>query len=456
MDSALLLVTAAIAVLAAAVAVFVVALAWRRLGQRWRATRGREAHARFHDRVAAVAAGELTAADAPSPGPPASLPWTALEEMLRAARQEAEPEAARRIERFLDEGGFSDFYLDRLSRGDRFERATAAVRLAEHRNPRTVPALMLAVNDPDREVRTAAIRALGFLGAPEAVEALAAVLARTAAGPAGREVSARVVSGSLVRFGPDTARALVPLLSHPAWRVRGAAAYLLGEVRATPHAQALVERLSDAEPDVRAKAAQALGRMEAHAALFPLLGRLEDPVWLVRMHAVRALGRLGEPTAAEPVGRRLGDAHWRVRQEAGSALARMGPSAREVLAHTLLTTADPFAREQVVEELQRTPMLGDAVDRLAGELSETGQPLGPSARLLLAVAGTGAFSRLLEALRRHPDAATRRALVRLLGRYDTPRVVEGLRAAAEADADPLVRRDAVQALKLRAPAAEGG
>jgi HEAT repeat protein len=445
MDSALLLVTVAIAVLAVAVALFVVALASRRLGQRMRATRGREAHTRFHDLVAAVAAGQLTAADAPIPTPPGSLSWTALEEMLRAARADAEPEAARRIERFLDEGGFSDFHLDFLARGDRFERATAAVRLAEHRNPRTVPSLILAVNDPDREVRTAAIRALGFLGAREAVEALAAVLTRTAAGPPGGEVSARVVSGSLVR-----------LLEHPSWRVRGAAAYLLGEVKASECAQALVEHLADHEPDVRAKAAQALGRMEARTALFPLLGRLEDPVWLVRMHAVRALGRLGEPTAAEPVGRRLEDAHWRVRQEAGAALARMGPQAREVLSHTLITASDPFAREQVVEELQRTPMLADAVDHLAAELSETGEPRGPAARLLVAVADTGAFSRLLDALHRHPDAATRRALVHLLGRYDTPRVVEGLQAAAETDADPLVRRDAVQHLKLRAPAAEGG
>jgi len=110
----------------------------------------------------------------------------------------------------------------------------------------------------------------------------------------------------------------------------------------------------------------------------------------------------------------------------------------------------------VVEELQRTPMLADAVDHLAGELSETGEPTGPSARLLIAVAETGAFSRLLDALLHHPDAPTRQALVRLLARHDAPRVVAALARAAEHDADPLVRRDAVQRLKLRAPDTEVG
>jgi len=265
-----------------------------------------------------------------------------------------------------------------------------------------------------------------------------------------------VVSGTLARFGPGVADALVPLLDHPAWRVRGAVAYLLGEVRATAGIGPLVERLADPEPDVRAKAAQALGRMEARTALFPLLGRLEDPVWVVRMHAIRALGALGESTAAEPVGRRLFDAHWRVRQEAGAALAHMGSTAREVLTHTLLTATDTFAREQVVEELQRTPILADALDRLGGEVAEGGEPLGPSARLLAAVAATGAYSRLLAALKAHPRAETRLALVHLLSACDDPRIEPALAEAAASDDDPLVRRDAHQRLMLRTTGTEVG
>lgn len=452
MEFALFLVTVAIAALAVAVALFVAVLAARRLGQRWAAGTGRRTRALYADLVRRVAIGGVTAVDAGLQLRPGSTPWLALEEALRAARHDAPPEGVRRIERFLAEAGFSDHYLDRLVHGDRYERATAAVRLAEHRNPRTVPALIVAVSDPDRDVRTAAVRALGYLGSPAAVEALAQVLARGIAAPGKADVAPRVVAGTLVRFGPQAVDTLAPLLAHPSWRVRGAAAYLVGELGASRAVPALILALADPEPDVRAKAAQALGRLEARSALFPLLGRLEDPAWLVRMHAIRALGALVEPTAAEPVGRRLRDAHWRVRQEAGAALARMGRRAQEVLTQTLLTADDPYAREQVVEELQRTPVLDEALDHLGGQVAESGEPQGPAGRLLAAVADTGAHSRLLAALDGgHPDPAVRVALTRLLGGREAPRVRTALARAADADPDPMVRREA--ALKLQAAGA---
>jgi HEAT repeat protein len=401
-----------------------------------------------------VLAGRVSAADVFLDLRPGGVAWNAVEDMLFAARREAPAEGRRRIERFLDEAGFSDRHLDRLAHGDRFERATAAVRLAEHRNPRATPALILAVRDPDRDVRTAATRALGLTGSPEAIDALVETLGRVEVGPS--DVSPRVVSGALARFGPDAAEALMPLLSHPAWRVRGAAAFLMGAVQATPAAPRLVERLADTEPDVRAKAAQALGRIGARNALFPLLARLEDPAWLVRMHAVRALAGLGEATSAEPIGQRLFDAHWRVRQEAGIALAGLGHEAHEVLTRALLTGDDTFAREQVVEELQRTPVLRAAVDRVADEVNESAEPTGPAGRLLDAVAETGAYSVLLTAARGHPEPGVRLALVRLLGRHEDERIDSAFREMARQDDDPMVRREADRRVRVPAGEGEGG
>jgi len=273
------------------------------------------------------------------------------------------------------------------------------------------------------------------------------VVERVAAG--GAEVAPRVLWASLARFGPDAARVLAPLLAHPAWRVRSAAAYLLGEVGAAERIPELIERLADTEPDVRAKTAQALGRLEARTALFPLLGRLEDPVWLVRMQAVRALGELGEETAVEPVGRRLFDPHWRVRLEAGRVLARMGGTAMDLMAQTLLTTEDTFAREQVVEELQRTPVLADALDNLAGEWTPEGTLDGPATRLLTAVADVGAHGRMLAALRDHPRPEVRMAVARLLGEREGARITEGLAHAAGADPDQSVRAEATRHLERR-------
>jgi HEAT repeat protein len=461
MNLALVIVTAAIAALAAAVGTIVLVLVVRRLRERTRDSHARRLREGLAGQVGRIAGGERAGAGMPGRFKPGVGDGAVLEELLCEARRTAEPEAARHIARYLDEGGFTDHALSRLVHGDRFARAAAALRLAEHGSARALPALVAAVNDPERDVRTAAVRALGTLGDADDGRALAALsqaVERVAAGGAepGGDVAPRVLWASLARFGPGAARVLAPMLVHPAWRVRSAAAYLLGEVGAAERIPELTERLADMEPDVRAKAAQALGRLEARSALFPLLGRLEDPAWLVRMHAVRALGALGEETATEPVARRLFDPHWRVRQEAGQALARMGGSAVELLTQTLLTTEDGFAREQVVEELQRTPVLAEAIDRVGGEWTPEGEPAGPATRLLTAVADVGAHGRMLAALADHADPNVRRALARLLGPHAGARVTAGLSRAAADDPDPQVRAEAERQLAGRAPGAGAG
>jgi|GEM_PF-407739 len=467
MNLALVIVTGAIVALGAAVGTIVLVLVVRRLRERTRDRRDRRVRERLAGQVARVAGGERAGAGGPRRIKPGAGEGVVLEEMLCDARRTAEPEAARHIARYLEEGGFTDHALRQLGHGDRFERASAALGLADHGSPRALPALVAALRDPERDVRTAAVRALGTLGGADdgsALSALAQVVERVASGthaePGGPErvgdVAPRVLLGSLARFGHAAARVLAPMLVHPAWRVRSAAAYLLGEVGAAECIPELIERLADAEPDVRAKAAQALGRLEARSALFSLLGRLEDAAWLVRMQAVRALGALGEETAAEPVARRLFDAHWRVRQEAGAVLAHMGGTAVDLLTQTLLTTEDGFAREQVVEELQRTPVLSDAIDRLGGEWGPEGDLAGPATRLLTAVADVGAHGRMLAALADHADAPVRAAVARLLGDRPGARVTDGLAHAAEHDPDPTVRAEATRQLEHRGVAVGDG
>lgn len=458
MNLALVIVTGAIAALGAAVGTIVLVLVVRRLRERTRDRHDRKVRERLADQVARVAGGERAGAGVPGRFKPGVGDGAILEGLLCESRHTAEPDAARHIARYLDEGGFTDHALHRLAHGDRFARASAALRLAEHGSPRALPALVMAVNDPERDVRTAAVRALGALGGTDdgsALTALARVAERVAAGGAeGAGVAPRVLWASLARFGPGAAGVLAPMLVHPAWRVRSAAAYLLGEVGAAERIPDLIERLADAEPDVRAKAAQALGRLEAGSALFPLLGRLEDAAWLVRMQAVRALGALGEETAAEPVARRLFDPHWRVRQEAGAVLARLGGAAVDLLTHTLLSTEDGFAREQVVEELQRTPVLAEAIDRVGGEWGPDGDLAGPATRLLSAVADVGAHGRMLAALADHADPRVRTALARLLGERPGARVTTGLARAAAHDPDPSARAEAARHLERRAPGAD--
>jgi HEAT repeat protein len=450
MDVALVFVTSAIAALGGAVLLFLAVLALHRLGQVSWAGRMSRARDRCAQLVAQILADELPGDDPAHNMRPGTPPWRALEALLSEARKEAreagDDEAVARVDRFLWNAGFSNHYLYLLAHGSRWERATAAARLAEHRHPKATEALIAAVNDPDRDVRTVAVRSLGELGDPAALQVLADTLAGAMSG--GSELSHRVVAASLARFGPQVADALAPHLSHPSWRVRGAVAMILGEVGAQGYAEPLLERLGDPEPDVRAKAAQALGRIGAEGALFPLLGRLEDASWLVRMQAVRALGKTADPAAVGAVSRRLTDAHWRVRQEAAIALGKMGDGAIEVLTRTLVRTDDHYARDQVVEELQRTRVIADAIEQMGDGDDD------PARTLLAAVLQAGAVSPLLSALESHPDAAVRRRLVELLAGHAHPRIDGALSRVAAKDADPMVRAEAERQLALRAPQGE--
>lgn len=56
------------------------------------------------------------------------------------------------------------YWIEKLKAEDPHTRATAARALGELRHEEVVPALLQALNDKDREVRLAVVRALGRIG----------------------------------------------------------------------------------------------------------------------------------------------------------------------------------------------------------------------------------------------------------------------------------------------------
>lgn len=56
------------------------------------------------------------------------------------------------------------YWIEKLKAEDPHTRATAARALGESRQGEVVPALLQALNDTDREVRLAVVRALGRIG----------------------------------------------------------------------------------------------------------------------------------------------------------------------------------------------------------------------------------------------------------------------------------------------------
>jgi HEAT repeat protein len=306
-----------------------------------------------------------------------------------------------------------------------------------------------AVASADREVRAAAVTALGRQGDAGAVSALvqlagdpllggdaAYALARSPS-PAATAALATLATGATTRrlaarayFVRRVARAersalldalLSSLAASPDARERAVgvqAGVALGEV-------SLESALHDVDPRVRRAAAMGVVevRGETAAALLAALGRETDQT----TRQVLALGWIDQTAAAGAPTSALVD-----RAEAGGADA---PLAALALARRL----DEFT--------------GTRVDTMIDALLTSHDPLlRAHAAMGLGEAGAGdATGRLARAYAWEPDADVRRAIVRAIGRRDegnafVPSRRETLELAARLDPDRMVRRGAKQTL----------
>lgn len=124
---------------------------------------------------------------------------------------------------------------------------------------------------------------------------------------------------------------LAPPRNYDAPNVRGAAAYLLGQMgeSGAPAVEALVKALGDKDPFVRFKAERALSKIGMIAG--PELSKaLENPEPVVRYGAAKALGGMGAQARHAVPGllRALNDPESNVRVAAFQALAQIGERAQ--------------------------------------------------------------------------------------------------------------------------------
>ena len=303
-----------------------------------------------------------------------------------------------------------------------------------------IPDVVRLLDDSSPRVRTAAIDALGSLASfrdDQSLQGLLRLLDRLGQGRAGAEGSLRpdlpfpALTSALAAHGSEAVPALIARLRSGQDVVRAIAADALANIPERPaHAtDALLDALRDVDPEVRARAARAVARTGSADPLIPVIHALGDRVWFVRLQAARALGSLGYPRAAGALVTALLDESWQVRAAAADALRRLGPSAMMTLADTLLASRDRYAKEQIVEELQRTPMLRQQIDALEDE-ADTGLA---AHRFLVEVARHGVTTVLIDELRGHASTAVRRRLVSVLGECDAPRVQAALHDVAAND-----------------------
>lgn len=293
---------------------------------------------------------------------------------------------------------------DRRRGRARWRRALALRVIALARPEDAYLLLEAAVQDPDEEVRGAAVTLLGQLPHRWAAELLVAALVSS---PHARSRVATALEASPV----DVTDLLVEFLADPRPAVRYWSAVLLRRhPTATGLAPALEGLATDADPTVRKAALATLAVVGGDAALRAARRALSDATPFVRAHAALALGTLHARDAAGAVVPLLADRDWHVRSAAKRSLEAMGPHAAAAVVGAL-EHSDAFARNGAAEVLHH---LGTFERLLA--LEAQGPPDAERRRALGLLAQAGG-TRIWEATLEHLDPPARwraRALLRVL------------------------------------------
>jgi len=299
--------------------------------------------------------------------------------------------------------------LDRLGDGalDRLVATAAGIELDDAADWQKAEAFVAALESDRPELRMAAANALGELGQPEAVSALAD------------------------RFDdPDP-------------RVRARAARACGQIGDPRATTALEGLLGDSSGSVRRAAAEALGRIGGRRALAALLELYDDPDPRVRRIAVGGLGAFDTDRPVDALAAALTDESGPVRRAAVFSLLELLSNVPGETSHEL--------RETVLAELAATDdeTITDPLVEILAESSQATQRRNTAwllGRLLDDDADREAVDALIEALA-DGEQMTRQFAATSLAEIGGTRVERELLALAEdPDLDETARGQALFAL----------
>jgi HEAT repeat protein len=187
--------------------------------------------------------------------------------------------------------------IDDLRDEDAAVRASAAEALGKLADIKAAPALLKALEDPDKSVTAAVTAAISALSS-EVIPLLVPVIAEghtwTRADKGARTAIASISS----REFEKAVSALQKMLHHSEWRVRLVArdSLIAQGTAALPHA---IAALQDENVEVRKAAAEILGALKGGDAVHALIPVLRDSDVTVCEAAATSLGNIGDSTAAD-------------------------------------------------------------------------------------------------------------------------------------------------------------
>jgi HEAT repeat protein len=331
--------------------------------------------------------------------------------------------------------------LQALEDDDREVRSEAAAAAGRVRARGAAPILLDWLTDPDPASRIAALSALGQIGDATVASALS---------PALSDVSPQVRREAVMAIEATGADAQVIALrsslrdADP--EVRAAAARALGERHAVGARAALQASATDRDSEVRAVALRALGQVGGAGSVAVLARALasdrEESVRLAAAAALGALGALGEGAAVPALSASLQHGSTRLGEAAVAALGGIDhESARRALVAALSIPAlQPAATLALVHHARRLTDAASWATRAPSAAPETGarrDPRAPLERLI------GSLASALAANAGSEPRAIAEALAELAGvtsiESALPALTASLRSATAENAETLVR-----------------
>jgi HEAT repeat protein len=275
---------------------------------------------------------------------------TAAAEKISQALRHASPTVTCSLLDMIAATGNSRFIHDVLplvASTDDGVRERVASTLGRIGDQLVIPLLTKLATDHVGHVRSAAFKAMGWIGGDSALDTLFAGLDDSYPDVRQAALGAIVLSSStdaIARLREDlnhqsplrqimaaqalgwigekaVVEPLIGALNHPEWEVRKSAVESLGRIGdrvAIEHIQIL---LSDEESQVRKSAIDALVTLAGDDAYRDILSLLDDEDLWVRFHAINTLGRIGNPDATTQIVQFLTDENDVLRVAAAKSLS---------------------------------------------------------------------------------------------------------------------------------------
>jgi HEAT repeat protein len=274
-----------------------------------------------------------------------------VETILLDSIEAAKPDELPALLMFLRASGLLDVRLHEARYSEGWKHRSALVALGRTRTREAIAPLVDALNSPDIDVRTAAVRGLGEIGL---VEAANPILERLSTNEL--DVPAAVISTALVQCCGEEPRRLLRYIHLTVGPARELLARVLAEAELSSLGEELISLAKDSSAEVRASAARGLPKLHPSIAV-PVLSELAvDESWFVRLRAAVALGSMGAPDVIEPLLHMLRDANHLVRQRAAAALVRRSNQLETILEDAVALN-DSYGLQALLSELERS---GDA------------------------------------------------------------------------------------------------